>query len=36
MIIEGLRTFIEQDINTSNYEIDELLAKIEEFQLKDS
>jgi hypothetical protein len=36
MIIEGLRTFIEQNINTSNYEIDELLAKIEEFQLKDS
>jgi hypothetical protein len=33
-IIEGLRTFIENHINTSNYEIDELLAKIEEFQVK--
>lgn len=34
--IEGLRTFIENNINTSNYEIDELLAKIEEFQVKNS
>lgn len=31
MIIEGLRTFAEHNINTSNYEIDELIAKIEEF-----
>ncbi len=30
-IIEGLRTFTENKINTSNYEIDELIAKIEEF-----
>lgn len=30
-IIEGLRTFREYNINTSNYEIDELVAKIEEF-----
>lgn len=30
-IIEGLRTFAEHDINTSNYEIDELIAKIGEF-----
>lgn len=29
-IIEGLRTFAEHDINTSNYEIEELIAKIEE------
>lgn len=35
-IIEGLRTFIENNINTSNYEIDELLSKIEEFQIKKS
>lgn len=31
MIIEGLRTFAEHAIDTSNYEIDELIAKIEEF-----
>ncbi len=31
MIIEGLRTFAEHDIDTSNYEINELVAKIEEF-----
>jgi hypothetical protein len=31
MIIEGLRTFSEHDIDTSNYEIRELIAKIEEF-----
>jgi len=30
-IIEGLRTFSEHDINTSNYEIDELISKIGEF-----
>lgn len=30
-IIEGLRIFREHNINTSNYEIDELIAKIEEF-----
>ena len=30
-IIEGLRTFAEHDINTSNYEIEELVSKIEEF-----
>jgi hypothetical protein len=31
MVIEGLRTFAEHDIDTSNYEIRELIAKIEEF-----
>jgi len=31
MIIEGLRTFAEHNIDTSNYEIKELIAKIEEF-----
>ena len=31
MIIEGLRTFAEHNIDTSNYEIPELVAKIEEF-----
>lgn len=31
MIIEGLRTFAEHNIETSNYEINELIAKIEEF-----
>lgn len=30
-IIEGLRTFAEHNINTSDYEIDELIAKIGEF-----
>lgn len=30
-IIEGLRTFAEHNINTSNYGIDELITKIEEF-----
>lgn len=30
-IIEGLRTLTEHNINTSNYELDELIAKIEEF-----
>ena len=30
-IIEGLRTFNEHDIDTSNYEIEELIAKIHEF-----
>lgn len=30
-IIEGLRTFAENKINTSNYEIDELISKIREF-----
>jgi hypothetical protein len=30
-IIEGLRTFAENKINTSNYEIDELILKIGEF-----
>lgn len=30
VIIEGLRTFAEHDINTSNYEIAELISKIEE------
>lgn len=30
-IIEGLRTFAENNVNTSHYEIDELIAKIEEF-----
>lgn len=32
-IIEGLRTFIKHNINTSNYEVDELIAKIEEFHV---
>lgn len=32
-IIEGLRTFAEHNINTSNYGIDELIAKIEEFHI---
>lgn len=31
MIIEGLRTLAEHNIDTSNYEVDELIAKIEEF-----
>lgn len=31
MVIEGLRTFVEHNIDTSNYEINELVAKIEEF-----
>jgi hypothetical protein len=31
MIIEGLRTFAENNIDTCNYEINELIAKIEEF-----
>lgn len=30
-IIEGLRTFKQNNIDTSNYEIDELIEKIEEF-----
>lgn len=30
-IIEGLRTFVEHNIDTSDYEINELIAKIEEF-----
>lgn len=30
-IIEGLRTFMENNINTSHYEIEELISKIEEF-----
>lgn len=35
-IIEGLRTFAENNINTSNYEIDELIAKIDEFHTNDT
>jgi hypothetical protein len=31
MVIEGLRTFAEHNIDTSNYEVNELIAKIEEF-----
>lgn len=31
MVIEGLRTFAENNIDTSSYEINELIAKIEEF-----
>lgn len=31
MVIEGLRTFAEHSIDTSNYEVPELIAKIEEF-----
>ena len=30
-IIERLRTFSEHNINTSNYEIDDLISKIGEF-----
>jgi len=30
-IIEGLRTFEENNINTSTYKIDELISKIEKF-----
>lgn len=30
-IIEGLRVFAEHNINTSNYGVDDLIAKIEEF-----
>jgi hypothetical protein len=32
MIIEGLRTFEEHNIDTSNYDVSELISKIEEFQ----
>lgn len=35
-IIEGLRTFAEHDINSSNYEISELISKIEEFHTKNN
>lgn len=35
-IIEGLRTFSEHNINTSNYEIDELISKIGEFHTESS
>ncbi|MCL4339248.1 hypothetical protein M1271_06180 [Patescibacteria group bacterium] len=35
-IIEGLRTFAEHNINTSNYGVDELITKIEEFHIKHS
>ena len=35
-IIEGLRTFAQNDINTSDYEIDELISKIEEFHASDT
>lgn len=35
-IIEGLRTFAEHDIDTSNYEIDELISKIDELQTDNS
>jgi len=31
MIIEGLRTFVEHNIDTSNYEVSELITKIGEF-----
>lgn len=33
MVIEGLRTFTEHNIDTSNYEVKELIAKIEEFHI---
>jgi hypothetical protein len=33
-IIEGLRTLKENNINTSNYEIKELISKIEEFHIR--
>ncbi len=36
MIIEGLRTFAEHKIDTSNYEINELVAKIEEFHTNET
>lgn len=35
-IIEGLRTFAEHNINTSNYDIDELISKIGEFHIHNS
>jgi hypothetical protein len=35
MIIEGLRTFANNDIDTSNYEVDELLSKLAELQTND-
>ncbi len=31
MVIEGLRTFAEKNIDTSNYEVNELVAEIEKF-----
>jgi hypothetical protein len=31
MIIEGIRKFAEHNIDTANYDIKELIAKIEEF-----
>lgn len=34
-IIEGLRIFIQNDIDTSNYRIDELISKLEELQTTD-
>jgi hypothetical protein len=36
MIIEGLRTLVEHDIDTSNYEISELVSKIEEFHTNET
>jgi hypothetical protein len=36
MVIEGLRTFAEHKIDTSNYEINELVAKIEEFHTNET
>ncbi len=35
-VIEGLRTFAEHKISTSNYNIDELISKIEEFHTGDA
>ncbi len=32
-IIEGLRTFIQNDINSSNYEIDDLITKLNELNI---
>ncbi len=32
MIIEGLRTFVNNDIDTSNYEVGELVSKLAELQ----
>jgi len=32
-IIEGLRTFVQNDINTSNYEINELVGKLKELNI---
>lgn len=35
-VIEGLRTFTEHDIDTSNYGVNELIAKVEEFHTNET